>query len=414
MPLVLILLLLAQEEPELTPPEKQVHTLVARIRRLASAEAVVYGIDTRIKIAEALTAKYPKLAMEVARDARAALPGVTIAPEQNNLRVRLVHTLAGLDIVEAERLTRSFSPRTAEDYLAQAYDQLYLARPSREIVSRGFAAGALRMVSASRLLDEQKDKDPEATVALFSELIGAYPAESAGPKDVLFLLREARAAARWNLPLALEGIDKALNGLEELPADAAAIIDTIDPGLVKRYHLRILAKLEEQKEPEREASAASEGLEKLPFADALEGARKISELTDRTLAFIALSRREELSPQQRTSLASEAFTIAGKVPFGEDRLYLIAMISRDFARRGEMSRAGLTAQLLLETYNKVCDCQASVCESGKDKIACLEHVGEFADYLDEFKITPESMNLENISLDARLLVLQLKSLVGAK
>ena len=41
---------------------------------------------------------------------------------------------------------------------------------------------------------------------------------------------------------------------------------------------------------------------------------------------------------------------------------------------------------------------------------CLSSLQDFAEYLEEFKITPESMGLSNISLDARLLVLKLKTL----
>jgi len=128
-------------------------------------------------------------------------------------------------------------------------------------------------------------------------------------------------------------------------------------------------------------------------------------------ALIELSRSEELTRQQRASLASEALSAAGKLPLGEDRLLALAMLSRDFARRNEPALASLAAQLLSETFTKACDCPTAICRHSGVDFECLELVQAFAEYLDEFKISQEEMSLRNISLDARLLVLKLKSLV---
>ena len=57
-------------------PAKQVTTLVAQIRRLAASEPVVYGIDTRLRAAETLTDKYPKIAKDLVREAQGAIGGV--------------------------------------------------------------------------------------------------------------------------------------------------------------------------------------------------------------------------------------------------------------------------------------------------------------------------------------------------
>jgi hypothetical protein len=40
-------------------------------------------------------------------------------------------------------------------------------------------------------------------------------------------------------------------------------------------------------------------------------------------------------------------------------------------------------------------------------------VEDFAEYLDEFKISPESMGVDNISIEARLLILRLKARLTA-
>ena len=140
-------------------------------------------------------------------------------------------------------------------------------------------------------------------------------------------------------------------------------------------------------------------------------ARKLESLSARVSALIELSRREELTPRQRASVASEALSGAGKLPLGDDRLLALAMLSRDFARRNEPALASLAAQLLSETFTKACDCPTAICRHSGVDFECLELVQAFAEYLDEFKISQEEMSLRNISLDARLLVLKLKSLV---
>src|SRR5579863_1202854 len=97
---------------------KQVTSLVAQIRRLAASEPVVYGIDTRLKAADALTGKYPKVAKELLRDAQAALGGVTAPAEQDGLRVGIVKRMAPLDLGEAERLIGSIRRGGDDDYVA--------------------------------------------------------------------------------------------------------------------------------------------------------------------------------------------------------------------------------------------------------------------------------------------------------
>src|SRR5882762_4464859 len=123
MPLHALAFLFLLQQPEPAQPEasaqdKQVTTLVAQIRRLAVSEPVVFGIDTRMRTAEVLTGKYPKLANELLRDARAALSGVTDPTDQDNLRVRMTELLAPLDLEEAERVTHSIRRGRDEDFVA--------------------------------------------------------------------------------------------------------------------------------------------------------------------------------------------------------------------------------------------------------------------------------------------------------
>src|SRR5580658_3645160 len=155
-PYLLAVLLLAQQ-PEPTKEQKQINAMVAQIRRLAASEPVVYGIDSRLRAADALTAKYPKVAKDLVRDAQAALSGVTLPAEQDSLRVSIVEHMAPLDLDEAERLIGSIRRGGDEDYVAQAYDKLveFLAQhhgSTREMISKGLQAGGFRSSSAAKKL----------------------------------------------------------------------------------------------------------------------------------------------------------------------------------------------------------------------------------------------------------------------
>ncbi len=440
---ILALLLLAQQPSD---QQKHVAALLAQIQRLAVSEPAVYGIDTRLRTAEVLTKKYPKLAIELLQDARAELSGVNIATERDRMRVRLVRAFAPLDLEEAERLTRSFPRGTEQDYVAQSYDQLYMSfekspAEARQMVSKGLRAGGFRMVSAARMLAELKSKDTERATALFAEILGAFPAESPRSEDVKYLLEQTRQIVGLNRLLALEAIDKALNAAtseslripvsaskeqdasatrETMLREVVALLKSIDPDLLKRYkdhhkELDLPAKVEPEPKPKDEKKEEElPALDSLPYADALALVRQAKDLGMRTGGLIDISRRPELSSQQRSSVAMEALSTAGKLPVSGDRLFGLALISRDFARHGEWSSAGLAAQMLSETYAKACECGAMTCVHAREEYDCMQNVEDFAEYLDEFKIDSDALSLNNISLQARLLVLKLHALLEAK
>jgi hypothetical protein len=447
---ILALLLLAQQftpaPPEPSAKQKQIDTLVAQIRRLAVSEPAVYGIDTRLKTAEVVTQQYPALAKELLHDAEAELPGIAAPPEQDRMRVRLVRAFAPLDLEESERLTRSFRHLTGPDYVAQAYDQLYLffekdPAQARRMITKGLGAGAFRMASASQQLEEWKSKDGQAATVLFAEILGAFPVQSPSSADVLYLLQQTKQALGLSRPLVIQGIDKALSAATSeslrLPADydkdkdpsvtregllreISALLRSIDPELLRQYQDRRkeldLPPPQAAKEPPKEEKKNDDDapdLSGFTYSEALARARKLDNLLARTGALIDISRREELTAQQRTSVASEALSAAGKLPLSGDRLVATAMISRDFARRNDLANAAFAAQLLSETFAKVCECPAATCKHGDEDFDCLQNVEDFAEYLEEFKIQAEAMSLDNISLQARLLVLKLHALLTA-
>jgi hypothetical protein len=445
--LLALLLFAPQHRPTpavVSEQQKQVNALVAQILRLAASEPAVYGVDTRIGAAEVLTQKYPKISRELLEDARAELGGIPAPDDRDRMRIHLIQSFAPIDLEEAERLIQSFRRGTEHDYVAEAYDQLYRFFETHpddalRMIHHGLQADGFRMTAASRQLETWAKSDPEAATALFAEILGAFPAEKPYSEDVQYLLEQTRQIAKLNRPLAVRAIDQALSAataetlrtppsevsrgkiVETLLRQIASVLDNLDPGLLERYkdlhkELDLPSTPEapapkEEKKPEDNTNA---DLSALPYSDALARARKMEDPSERTGTLIEISRREELTPQQRTSIALEALTASTKMTSPGDQLFGFAMISRDFARRGELANAGLAAQMLSETFGKVCDCPEAHCVHQKENIDCLENVKAFAEYLDEFKISPESMNLQNISLESRLLVLKLHALLNPK
>ena len=426
-------------------PPKQITTLVAQIRRLAASEPVVYAIDTRLRAADVLTAKYPKIAKDLVREAQAAIGGVAAPGEQDSLRVRAVERMAPLDLDEAERFIGAIQRGGDEDFVAEAYDRLveFLARDhgdARAMISSGLQAGGFRSQSAARALDESKTADPAAAVALFSEILGAFPAQSPSDEDVYYLLACTKEIAGLNRPLAVEAIDKALSAarsqklrfvprdkeaernaaIRKLLREVGSILGSIDPELLARYRseredLDLAMSFEEKTKPEEEhKSEDSPNLSALPYSEALSAAHDIKDAGERTVSLIEIYRREDITPQQRASVASEALTAATKMPISNDRLTAMAMISRDFARLNQPANAAFAAQLLSETFTKACDCEHATCRRSGEKFDCLDLLNLFAQYLEEFKISAEAMSLNNLSLEARLLVFKLYPELGLK
>jgi hypothetical protein len=435
-PYLLAALLLAQQA-EPTKEQKQINAMVAQIRRLAASEPVVYGIDTRLRAGDALTAKYPKVAKDLVRDAQAALSGVTLPAEQDSLRVSIVERMAPLDLDEAERLIGSIRRGGDEDYVAQAYDKLveFLARHhgnTRQMISKGLQAGGFRSSSAAKKLDESKT-DPPAAVAMFSEILGAFPAQSPNEHDVYYLLDRTKDVAGLNRPLAVEAIDQALSAAtsEKLaiqkPArrkmlrEIASMLRAIDPELLERYktereELSDAMTAEDPPKPEEppKEDVHLPDLSEMSYSDALTFARTLKDPTERVAALIDIYRRETITEQQRSSVASEALTAATMMPITNDRLTAMAMISRDFARLNQLANAAFAAQLLSETFGKACECEHVTCYPSSEKFDCVDLLNLFAEYLEEFKISAEAMSLNNISLEARLLIFKLYPLLGLK
>src|SRR5579872_6591321 len=96
-PFWLALVVIPQQHDAAAEP-KQLTVMVGQIRRLAASEPLVFGIDTRLRTAQVLTGKYPKIARDLLRDAEAATAGLTAPDEQDQMRVRIVELMAPLDL----------------------------------------------------------------------------------------------------------------------------------------------------------------------------------------------------------------------------------------------------------------------------------------------------------------------------
>ncbi len=236
-----------------------------------------------------------------------------------------------------------------------------------------------------------------------------------------------------NRPLAVEAIDRALSAAtseklriekvarRKMLREIASELGSIDPELLERYKSEreeLAQAFVAEDAPKTEAAHKDDvnppDLTQMPYADALSFARKLEDPAERVAALIEIYRRETISPQQRSSVASEALTAATAMPLTNDRLTAMAMISRDFARINQPANAAFAAQLLSETFSKACDCEHVICDKSGEKFECVDLLDLFAEYLEEFKISAESMSLNNISLEARMLIFKLYPLLGLK
>src|SRR5882724_6815116 len=263
--------------------------------------------------------------------------------------------MAPLDLDEAERLIGAIQRGGDEDFVAQAYDRLvefvtWDHGDARAMISKGLQAGGFRSQSAARSLEGSKTSDPAAAVALFSEILGAFPVQSPSDEDVYYLLACTKDIVALSRPLAVEAMNKALSAagsqkLRFVPRDketerkvarrrmlreVGGILGAIDPEMLARYRseredLDLAMDFEEKSKPEEEKKSEDSGnLSALPYSEALSAAHEIKDAAERTGSLIEIYRREDITPQQRASVASEALTAATKMPISNDRLTAMA------------------------------------------------------------------------------------------
>jgi hypothetical protein len=410
---------LALFQPRAADPDKQLTALIEQIDRVAASEPVEYGIDTRIRAAEVLIPKYPAIAKRELRDAVSSLTGISDLDYQNRLRVHVIGTLAPVDFTEAERVAKAIPPERKHDRLADAYDELFKKAGSRshvDLILSAFHAGAYRVFAVSQ------ESDAGVAVQLFSAVVDSFPAESPDAADIDYLLDRTEQFAAANRDLVFAALRKALTAADLQTKDkrlnvrfrAARLLRSLRSTLPDEFEpLMLEPEPPKEEDPKKEDKSSDDmpDLSGVPYSEALERALALKNPVARTGTLIELSRREDLTPKQQARVAADALSAVNQMPFGGDRLIALSMLSRDFAKRGDLANAALTAQMLSESYTKVCSCGSPVCEASGEKLECVDLVNAYAEYLDELQFTQESLGLNNISLEARLLVLRLAKAV---
>jgi hypothetical protein len=410
---------LALFQPHATTPDKQLTALIEQIDRVAASEPVEYGIDTRIRAADVLTPKYPAIAKRELRDAASSLSGISDLDYQNRLRVRIIGTLAPVDFTEAERVAKAIPPERKHDRLADAYDELYKKAGDRnqiDLILSAFHAGAFRVFAVSQ------EKGADVAVQLLSAVVEAFPVDAPDAADIDYLLDRTEQFVATNRDLVFAAVRKALSAADMQMKDkrsgmrlrAARLLRSLGSTLPDEFEsLMLEPEPSKEENPKKEEKSDDDGpdLTGVPYSEALERALALKNPGVRAGTLLELSRREDLTPKQQARVAAEAVSAVNEMPFGGDRLIGLSMLSRDFAKRGDLANAALTAQMLSESYTKVCSCGSPVCEASGEKLECVDLVNAYAEYLDELHFTQESLGLNNISLDARLLILRLAKAV---
>ncbi len=87
-----------------------------------------------------------------------------------------------------------------------------------------------------------------------------------------------------------------------------------------------------------------------PFDEALDAARGLFDPVHQAGALVKISRRRNLNQKQKAQAAIEALNAGAKLNTSDpNRLFIFAMLGRDFTRRGDRVHATRAASLLAES-----------------------------------------------------------------
>lgn len=365
-----LLLLLAPPSPE---PWRD---LLARIEACAVSEPPVLSIDTRIRAAKALASKQPAEARRLLDEAISLTHTFT----DRNTRAILFN-----DIYHA---LQPFDPAAAEDLTATlplvAFTTPALAQHLRDTVKR----------------------HPESAAAEYSTLLAAFPADPS-PEDVSQLLQFTRDLGSAYPDLAKEGFAKARAALKDRRFRT-------DPDTLRDLEAQAAGRppADRQKRNEDPEAPSVEGLSDTEIVTL---ARRQSPIVALTLLLDLLDDAKPLPPlPRRLSIAREALDLSDKLPPGEDRLVVQSMLTRRLYHYGDPATAAKAARLLEDSFRKTYDCDNAACTSIRLQGNPGEPIADFAEYLLENNIRPAALNLTNASLDARVLILELGTLLNGK
>jgi hypothetical protein len=420
----------AQDPPP--PPWKPV---LEEIERIAAGEPPVLGIDTQIRAAKLLAARHPAEARRLAADATSRTLTLTDLHTRGVFLLDLAGLLGPIDpagAVETCTLIPRRVPAAEEDPLSDCYFALMLQRQKdweeeKALARRALAAGAAGSGLMPVHLEHTLKGHPLEASVEYAALVAAFPESDANAAEVNEFIRLVQLMRGREPELSRQALDMALRSLRRPgfpgpPERRAALLErtALLAGVVTPKPDKPLtwSQLPEFKLPEKKKEPEPEDA-KEPSIDGLS-ADEIVALARRQKPYahaallLALIDDKELPAERRAPLAEEALQATAQMPLTDDRMLAQSMLARRLYQYGATSQAAVAAQMLAETFQKMYDCESAGCLSFKGDANPGTLIKDFAEYLCEHGIRPEELGLNNRSLTARVLLLDLEQAVEGK
>lgn len=450
-------------------PVSRLEKLIGEIESLAAAEPPLIGIHAQIEAGRVLRSAARERAARLLRDAANRALQLRDATARGALIPRVVKQYAEVDAEGAEPVCMTLPRRaaeSAEDLLADCYGELIGGLKDRgarlEAARRGLAAGAFDTPAYAALLEQAREEQPEAAGVLLAAVVDGIPAD-ANASEIRLLLRILRLHGAGEPALARRGLEKAYEAVRSRRSGSMAreadfehevggrkvetstVRDALlfqIAGLAEHFAPDLLA---DRRSPLRQWREEVAGIDaaawgKYRMREKADAGRKDEELElgepriqlpeiqgMRPDDVVSLARRQkdprvkvellldmldeakDLSGQRRVSIAWEALQETAKMNYKPMRLVAQSMLTRRLYLWGEPQKAGVGAQMLAETFDRMFNCAAGGCEtlSNPDELPG-EVVQSFAEYLKENRIEPEELGLSHRSLRLYWLILELE------
>jgi len=417
-----LLLALAAQAPD------PARALIDEISSLAAGEPPILGIDTQIAAAKALGRTRRSDAFTMLDAALARTAGIPETATRGTLTVRIAEVLVTLDPGRAEEVCATL-PRHTQGYDMADVLAVCSVTVTRQVkdwpeqlatARRFWARGAVDSPLAGELLSRAKEKHPEDADALFASVIDALPPD-ATQAEIDRYLEDIQGHGTAHPALSRAGLEKAYRAINT-PAGYARFVqvaERIAPDLVETYADRLkryrdVKPEKKEKQKKDEESASDPDISKLSFEEALALGREQKRGIDKAVVLVELLDREDTPEARRGPLALEALEASTKAKPSDDRLIVQSMLTRRLWVFGLKEEAGKAASMLEESFELLCRCRDATCDSLNERQDCAERVMDFAEYLHENDLKAEDLGLTHRSLRARMLILELDTLLNGK
>ncbi|HBY59416.1 MAG TPA: hypothetical protein DEH78_06310 [Solibacterales bacterium] len=409
-------LLLAQDKDA-----EQRGKLLDDLERLSTAEAPIFAIDTRLRTAELILSQDPARARRFLDDSLAFLPALSHPPTRAAFEQRAIKLLLPLDPDAARNLATLRPSGDAWDHLVRAALK-ESPDAAAALASEGLRLGAWPIDSLGELIDRTTGEAAIQNLCL--QIVEFFPTSPDLPATEFLVALLPRLIKR-HPPAAEEAVKRIITSVEgkRFPRTYAKGVwwrlengsrsMPLEPRDMIAYRLLSSLRGDAPDLLRSHSTRLARWAERLPEGKLLNGKEEPGTPEDEALSnridkMVERSRDKELPAPLRSAVAAEALELTVRLPAGDARLIHQAMLARDAFLGGDDQRATRAAGMLSETFLAVCNCDGPACDSLQGREACAEMIEAFAEYLDEHKIPPESLNLYNPSLKARILLLELK------